>query len=194
MYKAIIASVLALGANAARQDLNFDNMNADQADNGGVEDQPGDVVPTYDNAPADRLDAAIDVVGQSAGITSPLEARDTRDNTVLKIQNVIRLYQMSKQMYDAAIQAHLDAIYNQYDSPESDGMLNKDQALEFLYDVLDVKRQHKELALARVAADIANGEDEFIDKNEMEQFLYNLVTEQYADMDYQNAEVLGINI
>ena len=62
-----------------------------------------------------------------------------------------------------------------------------------MYDTLDVKRQHKQLAIAKAAAKIAGDDNDTIDRNEMENFLYNLFTEQFNAEPYETKSELGIN-
>ena len=59
---------------------------------------------------------------------------------------------------------------------------------------MDIKRQYKELALARTAAEIAGNDNESISRDEMERFLYDLFTNEHDAAHYSDATELGINI
>jgi len=110
-----------------------------------------------------------------------------------KIQAIIRLYEASKTLYDEAMKQHLNNVYSGFDKDGKAG-LSSDEALNYLYEVLDVTRQQDGLSIAKAAAEIASGDDdEVVDKSEMENFLYKLFTGDYSGRIYSKSD-LGINI
>lgn len=60
--------------------------------------------------------------------------------------------------------------------------------------MLDVADQRKELGIARKAAKLAGGEDESVTKDEMEQFLYDVITGKEDSTEYDSASKFGVNI
>ena len=173
------------------------NNGGNEAVNNGGNEKDSDEPPMYEsNAnPSDpRVDASTNIVGNSFdnALADP-DHKSGRANTPSTIQGVIRLYQVSKQIYDAAMQAFQDQVLGDYDHDES-GKLSRDEALDYFYNILDVKRQHQGLAIARAAAKIASDDDGVIERNEMEQFLYDLFTNELDAAHYESVTELGINL
>lgn len=108
---------------------------------------------------------------------------------------MIRLYHLSKQIYDAAMSEHLGTVFDKHSkTDEKKESLKRDEALDYVYDVLGVVKQGKELAIAKAAAKIAGSGDEVVDKSEMERFLFDLFTNQLDSNEYKTDSELGINV
>jgi len=132
---------------------------------------------------SDRVDASTEIVGMSSKFINYLRGKRGEDAEDFNIKLIIKLYKDSKTLYDTVMQAYLKKVYDNHAKTDPKS-LTRDEALDYLYDVLDVKRQQKQLAIAKAAASIAGDDDYAVDKSEMENFLYDLFTDKFNKRSY----------
>ena len=88
---------------------------------------------------------------------------------------------------------YMNTVYNKYDGDKS-GHISRDEAINYFFDVLDVKRQYQGLSLARAAVRIASDNDDRVTREQMEHFLYELFTNENDAVSYDMETQLGMNM